>query len=151
MNLLCSGLIGALAAQILIKVFDMLKRRNEFRNLLVSILAESNYNLSIVDEITAGSISGISFKRLSVEYFGDVHKEVMKYTYDYNLLLLLSRVAIDMELFNREVEENAKRKCQKQNSIDDVVVAARQGVSVSLRAIKKHIEEKYGMEAHDYE
>ena len=165
---LVSGFIGAFFTQVFISVREAKSNRKAFHALLISMLAECDYNLSILDEIANGSTDGhASFKRLSVEYFSAAHEKVIKYNHDYVLLKLLSTVTIDMELFNREVDfvfnDKASRKCkgfrdesaveiEKQvdmEPIDDTIKRANIGVRGSLKALKAHIEEQYGVEVDD--
>ena len=148
-EMICSGLLGAVLGQGLMIVWGAWRHRREFRALLVSILAECDYNLSILDEVTHGATDGRkSFKRLAIEYFKAVHKDVIRYTHDYNLLRTISRVTVDMELFNREVDLNGEIKSSR---LDQVIRGANQGVRNSLNALKDHVSEKYQMEECSYE
>ena len=166
MTELCSGLIGAILAQICMMLWYFWKQRKEFEALRMSILAECDYVLLILDEVKNGSIKGnMSFKRLPVDYFRVIHKELIKYTKDHELFTSVSRLFVDMDLFNREVEfvyklqqsgvdmvgtlgkEDVLIKCKpKDIDISDTICGARKGVWDSLMHMKNYLEENYGTE-----
>ena len=67
---LLSGLVGAVLTQVAVVVMDAVRRRRQYRALLNGIVAECDYNLSIVDEILNGAVDHkVSFKRMSVDFF----------------------------------------------------------------------------------
>ncbi|MBQ7189422.1 MAG: hypothetical protein IJR99_08425 [Kiritimatiellae bacterium] len=148
---ICSGLAGALLAIVLSELFTWWQRRREFRALLVCILAVCDYDLSIVDEVTRGSVNhNGSFKRLSVEHFRALQMEIIKYSNDYHLQRNVSRLCIDMELFNRRAEyifdQNTK------NGVAggaEGMLAANEGIKDSIDVMKGYLYETYGLEEPD--
>ena len=161
---LCSGLIGAVLAQICMIFWYLHRQHKEFEALRMSILAECDYVLSILDEVRDGSLnSHISFKRLPIDYFRTVHKSLIKYSTDHELFRLLSKVSVDMDVFNREVEfVYASQQSGKtivgniakdpivlmeksdDKDISNVIRGARQGVHDAIVHMKKYLDDKYG-------
>ena len=77
----------------------------EYRALLDGIIAECDYNISIIDEILEGVVEGNgSFKRLSIDYFRSIRQLSVKYSFSQELIKALSRLIVDMELFNFEAD-----------------------------------------------
>ena len=73
---LLSALAGAVLTQLAVVIKDAIKRRGEYRALQNGIIAECDYNLSIVDEILNGAVNhNGSFKRLSVNSSGPPARE----------------------------------------------------------------------------
>lgn len=105
MEMLLSGLAGALIAQVLTIAWSEINRRREYRALLNGIIAECDYNLSIVDEILGYVINNDgTFKRMSVDYFRTVRESAAKYSVDTDLIRTLSRAIVDLELYNLEAD-----------------------------------------------
>lgn len=105
MEMLLSGLAGALIAQVLTIAWSEIKRRREYRALLNGIIAECDYNLSIVDEILNGAVNhNGSFKRLSVEFFRSAREGAIKYSMPQEMIRTLSRAIVDLELYNLEAD-----------------------------------------------
>ena len=148
-----SGLVGAIGAQLLYVAWSGIRRWLEYRAMKKAIVSEAKYNIEIIDEILNGVVKGSgSFKRLSVEYFKQIRTEIAKYRRTDLLMAALSRVCIDIELFNREVDYvfsgtettevfqgvmNDKavlvRRETEQHDISATVTAAREGVVGSLK------------------
>ena len=102
---LLSALAGAVLTQLAVVIKDAIKRRGEYRALLNGIIAECDYNLSIVDEILNGAVNhNGSFKRLSVEFFRSAREGAIKYSMPQEMIRTLSRAIIDLELYNREAD-----------------------------------------------
>ena len=102
---LLSALAGAVLTQLAVVIKDAIKRRGEYRALLNGIIAECDYNLSIVDEILNGAVNhNGSFKRLSVEFFRSAREGAIKYSIPQEMIRTLSRAIIDLELYNREAD-----------------------------------------------
>ena len=102
---LCSGLIGAVMAQFFIIAWEVIKRRKEEKSVLQGIIVECEYNISIIDEILVGVVErNGSFKRLSVDYFRMIQKGSIKYKFHSKLLSAISRLIVDMDLFNMECD-----------------------------------------------
>ena len=105
MGHLLSGFAGALIVQLLSIGWDEWKRRREYQALLDGIVAECDYNLSIVDEILNGAINhNGSFKRLSVEFFRSAREGAIKYSMPQEMIRTLSRAIVDLELYNLEAD-----------------------------------------------
>ncbi len=153
---LLSGFAGALVVQLLTIAWAEWKRWREKHALLEGIVAECDYNLSIVDEILTGVIQGGgSFKRMSVDYFRTVREATSKYSFDKEFLRTLSRAIVDLELYNLEanyVFNGFEGKCIYAGAVDekpvlverrpnghnisDTMTAARKGVSETLTYLK---------------
>ena len=81
------------------------KLRKEYKSLLNGIVAECDYNISIIDEILDGVTKARgSFKRLSIEYLKSVREKSAAYFFPNKLLSAISRLIVDMELFNFEAD-----------------------------------------------
>ena len=159
---LLSGLIGALLVQILSMSWGVYKCRQERKALLNGLVAECDYNISIIDEILEGVIEHHgSFKRLSIEYFRTVREMSARYSFSNQLITALSRLIVDMELFNLEVDyvfngHQATQVCAglfgkhkvcvtKKHVIHDIsgtISNARDGVLESLKELKRIAKEK---------
>ena len=101
---LFSGVVGSFVTLLLAWAYAWYERRQEYQGLLKSIAAECDYNISIIDEILEGVVNANgSFKRLSVDYFRAVREAAAKYSYPDTMVRTLSRVIVDMDLFNMEV------------------------------------------------
>lgn len=157
MEMLLSGLAGALIAQVLTIAWSEIKRRREYRALLNGIIAECDYNLSIVDEILNGAVNhNGSFKRLSVEFFRSAREGAVKYSLKQDMIRTLSRAIIDLDLFNLEanyifsgdenrfvyagaIDEKAilVERRPKDYDITDTITRARLGVTNTLNDLKK--------------
>lgn len=154
---LCSGLVGALFAQVLSFLWSEHIRQREGNAVLNGIIAECEYNIAIIDEILMGVVSGGgSFKRLSVDYFKTIQKETVKYRFHSKILSAVSRLIVDISLFNKECDYvfnglesdcvyagvfNGDAVCiTKKSNAQDItatVEAARNGVKGSLMALKE--------------
>ncbi len=154
---LLSGLVGAVLTQVAVVVMDAVRRRRQYRALLNGIVAECDYNLSIVDEILNGAVDHKgSFKRMSVDFFRSAREGAVKYSMDRNLISTLSRTIIDLELFNLEVnyifsgDENRfiyagaidekpilVERRPKEYDITNTITHARLGVTNTLNDLKK--------------
>jgi len=159
---LLSGCIGALIVQIMSMLWSEYKLCRERKSLLKGIVTECEYNISIIDEILDGVIKhNGSFKRLSIEYFRMVREMSSKYKFSNKLMFALSRLIVDLELFNREAdyvfnghEERSTCKGQIGNEaivvthtndsrdISAIISAARDGVVGSLKGLKQIAEKK---------
>lgn len=157
---LLSGFAGAVCAQLIGVLWSEHKRVREYRALLIAIIAECDYNLSIVDEVTNGVVNHQgSFKRLSVDYFRSVRESAVKYSMEPELISALSRICVDLDLFNREADyvfDGNERKSVYAGSVGEhhvdlerkpvghdivpVILAARQGVADSLENLKSETE-----------
>lgn len=154
---LCSGLIGAALAQVLSLLWSEYAHHREYKAVLNAIIAECDYNISIIDEILGGVETGRgSFKRLSVDYFKTVQKDTAKYRFDNAILSALSRLIVDMTLFNLECdyvfngqeatyvyagvikdEAVCVTKRSAAHDITETIKSARNGVKGSLVSLKK--------------
>ena len=102
---LLSGLVGSLATLVGTLVWTEWKRRRERTSMLEGIIVECDYNLSIIDEILGGVVNANgSFKRLSVDYFRFVREKAIAYSVPSKLLSTISRVIVDMDLYNMEAD-----------------------------------------------
>lgn len=102
---LLSALAGAVLTQLAVVIKDAIKRRGEYRALLNGIIAECDYNLSIVDEILNGAVNhNGSFKRLSVEFFRSAREGAIKYSMPQEMIRTLSRAIVDLDLYNLEAD-----------------------------------------------
>ncbi len=157
---LLSGVVGALGVQLLSMLWGEIKRRREYHALLKGIIAECDYNLSIVDEILEGAVnqSG-SFKRMSVEFFRSAREGAVKYSMSQELIRALSRAVVDLDLYNLEADYifngseshavytgnigdglvQVERKTVGLN-IKPTMIAARQGVADTLNCLKELAE-----------
>jgi hypothetical protein len=154
---LCSGLVGALFAQVLSFLWSEHIRQRDGNAVLNGIIAECEYNIAIIDEILMGVVSGGgSFKRLSVDYFKTIQKDTVKYRFHSKILSAVSRLIVDISLFNKECDYvfnglesdcvyagvfNGDAVCiTKKSNAQDItatVEAARNGVKGSLMALKE--------------
>ena len=167
---ICSGLIGAVATQLLFVLWNEFVRWREGKTVLAGIVTECEYNISIIDEILSGVVSGGgSFKRLSVDYFRAIQKETVRYKFHEEILAKLSRIIVDMDLFNLECdyifngtesscvytgilndEAVCVRKTSESHDIRKTICKARDGVMGSLVALKELAENlKKGKEKSD--
>ena len=102
---MCSGLIGAVVAVVVTKLCEIGVYYFRRRSLIEGIKVECDYNLSIVDEVLKGSVERMgSFKRLSVEYFKTIREAAVRYALKRELLFQLSRVIVNVELYNKEAD-----------------------------------------------
>lgn len=151
---LLSGLCGAVLTIVVSECIKYWKNRNERRALFQAVASECRYNLSILDEITNGTNRGGSFKRMSVEFFKTIRQQSVAYALRKKFLLELSRVIVDLELFNLEVDTVYKGNMDKfifvgtvgndaismvkdraTPNISAIVNAASEGVKASLKSI----------------
>ncbi len=153
---LLSGFVGAILVQFLSMLWDEWKRYREKRAILVGVIAECDYSLSVVDEITEGvcNYNG-SFKRFNVEYLRFARESSVKYSFGKDFVRTLSRAIVDLSLFNLEADyvfsgvqnryifnglvgESSILVEQVPNGLDilNTVQAARQGVTDTLQALK---------------
>lgn len=159
---LLSGLIGAVLATILNLVYVGWRHRCERNSLLDGVIAECDYNLSILAEVLEGTLErGGSFKRMSVEYLKSVRNFSVAYSMDREVLIALSRAIIDLEVYNREADyvfDGNSTTCvysgivkelpvliTKEPDLRDIsriMTNARNGVKGSLDTLKKTIAEK---------
>lgn len=157
MEMLLSGLAGALIAQVLTIAWGEIKRRREYRALLNGIVAECDYDLDIVGEILDGAVNRRgSFKRMSVEFFRAAREGAVKYSMDQKLIRTLSRAIVDLELYNREADyifDGVESKIVYAGAIDEKPILverkadgtditatmkrARLGVTNTLKDLKK--------------
>lgn len=104
-NTLLSALGGSVLTMAGTLVWEGVKRRNTRRNLYRAIVAECNYNLSILDEVVNGLLfADGSFKRLSVEFFKTMRQQVVGFVVRADLLSALSRAIVDLELLNMQAD-----------------------------------------------
>ena len=154
---LLSGAVGALGVQLLSMLWGEVKRRREYHALLKGIIAECDYNLSIVDEILNGVVNHRgSFKRMSVELFRSAREASVKYSMTKDLISTLSRAIVDLELYNLEADyvfNGAESNLVYAGAIDEkpilverrtnghdiseTVTRARLGVTCTLQDLKK--------------
>lgn len=160
---LISGLVGSILTQTIIVVIGCIQRRCERKNLYRAIASECRYNLSILDQITDGTVNANgSFKRMSVEFFKTIRQQAVAYSLRKDLLQKLSRVIVDLELFNMEADfvfnENLNQnmlveapnknpicvvKKTKHYDISETVKAASRGVRGSLEEIQDLVSEEF--------
>ena len=77
---LLSGLIGSGITALGTWAWSEYKRHREYKSLLNGVVAECDYNLSIIDEILEGVVKAKgSFKRLSVDYFRSIREKATTY------------------------------------------------------------------------
>ena len=156
-SLFLSGLAGSVITQLFLVARGEYKRHREYRALLDGIIAECDYNISIIDEILEGVVEGNgSFKRLSIDYFRSIRELSVKYSFSQELLKALSRLIVDMELFNFEAdyvfdgrnvtqvytglhghEKVCLTKTAITHDIRETISSARDGVLGSLENLKK--------------
>ena len=161
---LLSGFAGAVCAQLIGVLWSEHKRVHEYRALLVGIVVECDYDLSIVDEVTNGVVNHQgSFKRLSVDFFRSARESAVKFSMEPELISALSRICVDLDLFNREADyvfDGDEHKSVYAGSIGDspliieqnpnghdinrTVLAARLGVTESLEHLKSEAERLLG-------
>lgn len=102
---LMSGFIGSIATVVLTSAGAYLKMRKRRKNLYCAIGAECAYNLSILDEVTNGVVNHDgSFKRMSVEFFKAMRQQTIDFGLEPKLLQSLSRLIVDLDLFNLEAD-----------------------------------------------
>ncbi len=160
---LLSGLVGCVLTQAIVLIKGCVHRRCEQNNLYKAIAAECRYNLSILDEITNGTVNANgSFKRMSVEFFKTIRQQAIAYSLRKDLLQKLSRVIVDLELFNLEadfvlnenlnqgvfvVDLNKRPICGVEKTvhhdISGTVEAAKRGVRGSLMHVLELIPEEF--------
>lgn len=163
---LLSGLAGSVLTMAITLVRDHIRHEQERKNLYEAIASECRYNLSILDEVTNGTVNACgSFKRMSVEFFKTIRQQSISYSLSKDLLLALSWVIVDLELFNMEADfvfnENLNRSlfvgdfdkkpiCIIKKSIDQdissTVKSARLGVRGSLQKVLKIVSKELGEE-----
>ena len=156
-EILLSGLTGALLSQVAVIVRSEIKRRRKYRALLEGIIAECDYNLSIVNEILDGAVNHKgSFKRMSVDFFRSAREGAVKYSMKQELIRTLSRAIVDLDLFNLEANYifsgNEERfvyagaidekpilveRRPKEYDITNTITHARLGVTNTLNDLKK--------------
>ena len=120
-------------------------------------VAECDYNLSILDQVTNGLVnSRICFKRMSVEFYKNIRQQAVASALSKEFLEALSWLIVDLELFNKEAdfifdgnldkstfvgELNQKPLCvvktTKTHDISETVKWARKGVKGSLEKLRK--------------
>ena len=154
---LLSGLAGAVLTQVAVVVMDVVRRRRQYRALLNGIIAECDYNLSIVDEILEGvrERNG-SFKRMSVEFFRSAREGAVRYSMDKDMIRNLSRAIVDLDLYNLEADyvfNGSENKFVFVGAVDEkpvllekrpngrdvlpIITHARLGVTNTLNDLKK--------------
>ena len=161
---LMSGCISSIATVLLTLLFAYLKKRKGRRNLYRAIASECVYNLSILDEVTNGIVNyDGSFKRMSVEFFKTIRQQTVEYGLKPKLLQDLSRLIVNLELFNLEADYkfNGKSDAQtfsgriglyevsveRKNETVDIrgtVESASAGVRGSLNDVRKSVAEELG-------
>lgn len=154
---LMSGFIGALAAVVLSKIVEGFVYYWHRKMLVSGIIAECDYNLSIIDEVLTGSTErNGSFKRMSVEYLKSAREAAVEYSLGKDFMIILSRVIVDLELFNKEADyifDGNGGQCTYAGIIKDepvvmtketelrdirqIMVNARKGVIGSLMKLKE--------------
>lgn len=153
---LLSGLVGAVLAQVISFVHSERKIKTEYKALLNSIVAECDYNISTIDEILNGAVNLGSFKRLSVENFRTARSQAARYSMKPELVRNLTRLCIDIDLFNLEADyifSGQKPKdvfagvigkdaiCVERKpvgrDIEETIRAAREGVVSTLNDVRK--------------
>lgn len=140
---LLSGFAGALIVQLLSIAWDEWKRRREYRALLKGIVAECDYNLSIVDEILGYVINNDgTFKRMSVDYFRTVRESAAMYSVDTDLIRTLSRAIVDLDLYNLEADyifNGSESKIVYAGAIDEKpILVERKPDGTDITAIMKN-------------
>ena len=160
-EMLVSGLVGAILAQLLGCLWSYLDHRARYRSLLDGIVAECKYCIPVVDEICRGAVpkQRISFKRMPVDYFRMAQERAVEYHMNEEILIALAHVRVDLELFNFEVDYafDGKKKrtayqgsignqrveieeAWKEHDISSTILAARKGVVNSLRRLQEAAE-----------
>ena len=163
---LLSGLAGSVLTMAITLVREYIRHEQERKSLCRAIVSECRYNLSILDEVTDGTVNAYgSFKRMSVEFFKTIRQQSISYSLSKDLLLALSWVIVDLELFNMEADfvfnENLNQslfvgdfdkkpvciiKKAMDQDISSTVQSARLGVRGSLQKVLKIVSKELGDE-----
>lgn len=163
---LLSGLFGAVLTIIVSEGIKYLYRRRDQKSLLRAIVSECQYNLLILDEVTKGTVNAHgSFKRMSVEFFKTIRQQSVVYALPKKFLNELSHVIINLELFNREADFVFQGNQNKTSfvgvfgktpvyiakdshvpNVNATVVAACEGVKVSLKKVLEIAQDELGEE-----
>lgn len=154
---LASGLAGSVLTVVLTQLWLGYRHHKEYISLLDGLVAECDYNLSIIDEILEGVTQRQgSFKRLSVDFYRSIREKSVAFSFSNSLLSALSRLIVDMELFNREANyvfdgqmttnvyaglfDKSKICITKKPVSTDItgtITAARSGVVASLKHLRQ--------------
>ena len=165
MNLL-SGLAGSVLTMVGALLWDWFRQKEARKGLFNATVAECNYNLSILDQVTNGLVnSRICFKRMSVEFYKNIRQQAAPAALSKEFLEALSWLIVDLELFNKEAdfifneslnksafvgELNQKPLCVVKTSqthdIGETVKWARVGVKGSLEKLRKIAKEELNEE-----
>lgn len=143
-----SSLFGAGFALIGNVIFSEWKRSRRYRALVDGIIKECEYDDSILQEIRDGSIFSASFKRASVEYFRYARESAVADAMKPELVSLLSRVCVDLDLFNREADIIQKSYMESKgpepgaDATKISIAHAAKGVRDSLIALKNEAEKE---------
>lgn len=154
---LLSGLAGSVLTMAGTVVWDWFRQKGARKGLFKATVAECDYNLSILDQVTNGLVnSRICFKRMSVEFYKNIRQQAVASALSKEFLEALSWLIVDLELFNKEAdfifngnldkstfvgELNKKPLCvvktTKTHDISETVKWARKGVKGSLEKLRK--------------
>ena len=154
---LLSGFAGSVLTMVGTLVWDWFRQKGTRRGLFNATVAECDYNLSILDQVTNGLVnSQFCFKRMSVEFYKNIRQQAVAASLSKEFLEALSWLIVDLELFNKEADFifnsnldqstfvgalNQKplyvvRKTET-HDIREIVKWARVGVKGSLEKLKK--------------
>ena len=102
---LCSGSLGAAIMAIVGWLYNKREEIKSFNASMDVVAAECDFNLSILNEVVAGSslVGGASFKRMAVDYFKSVRVDFKKEA-SSAFYAKLDRVITDLDLLNRQAE-----------------------------------------------
>lgn len=154
---LLSGLAGSVLTMAGTLLWDWFRQKRTCKGLFNATVAECNYNLSILDQVTNGLVnSQFCFKRMSVEFYKNIRQQAVASALSKEFLEALSWLIVDLELFNKEAdfifdgnldkstfvgELNQKPLCvvktSKTPDIGETVKWARKGVKGSLEKLRK--------------
>ena len=154
---LLSGLAGSVLTMGGSIIWDWFRQKGARKGLFNATVAECDYNLSILDQITNGLVnSRFCFKRMSVEFYKNIRQQAVASALSKEFLEALSWLIVDLELFNKEAdfifngnlnkstfvgELNQKPLCvvktTKAHDISETVKWARAGVKGSLEKLRK--------------
>ena len=100
MGNLLSGLFASVLTLLATNIVVIVRHREERKNLYRAIVSECRYNLSILDEVTNGTVNARgSFKRMLVEFFKTIRQQSISYALPAKLLSYLSRWLCEQEVF----------------------------------------------------
>ena len=99
-----SGFAGAIIAQVMAFCYAAYRRRQEYHGLLRGIVAECKYCEHVTKEVVGGTLNGVSFKRLPIDYFKGARENSVKYKMSKELVDALAATCTDLNLLNFEAD-----------------------------------------------